>query len=360
MDIRLMSYGANSFLNEPKHIMIDDYMSIMQTPASPSGRTKKPEVRPIPIRKETELPLFLLLDKEKHGYLAGIFAKGHLMSVEGEKPEIVPKHVFEASLQACRTVEERDTTLRVNERLLDQRIVVNIAADLDQTIKKYSVFPDGLAILHGPGFAFMEHEHGSARDLKKALKAVREIVQRYGSDGHGMTLSSILTPYMPIPFVGKKLNYGTWGRPSLTDEDITATGFKLDLSILKVNSIETFHVTDKPHSGFWTTDITDRVQEMVRGSGLKEGYALVTSFHTTVGIIKMKIDDIEKLHTDLLKVAPDDEANYYHNKLRVKGMLKLRSDGKALGDGNGAEPRNGRIDRILHDGSSTRRHPEAL
>jgi len=295
----------------------------------------QPATVPLPsLREEARVPIFLQLDRKKISYVASVFDRGYKMTVEGEKPEINPKHAFEASLSACRTDEERERTIRVNERLLDQRIVVNIGPDLDQTVKNYSPFPNGLAIIRGPGFAFMEHEHGSARDLKKAIKSTLDQVKKSGTDGHG-PMSTMLSPVMPIPFEGYKLNYGTWGRPAFVDEDISTTNFNLNLSLVKVDSIQRFKVNDKPHSGFWTTDITERVQEKVTKSGMQDGYALVTSFHTTVGIIKMNPEDVPQLHKDLLKVAPDDPSLYYHNKLKTKGVLKLRTDGKSLGDGNG-------------------------
>jgi thiamine phosphate synthase YjbQ (UPF0047 family) len=338
-----MSYALNSFLNEPFHKVIDDYMATTQISPSSGGVTDKTVIHPVnptlkvplpSLRDERLVPSFLQLDRKKIGYVDGLFERGSKMIVEGEKPEITPKHVFEASLAACRSEEERARTIRVNERLLDQRIVVNIGPDLDQTIKNYATHPDGVAILKGPGFAFMEHEHGSARDLKKAVKRTLELVKESGTNGHG-PMSTMLTPVLPLPFQGFKLNYGTWGRPAFIDENIDTTKFQLNLSIVKVNSIERFIINEKPKSGFYTSDITDRVQEKVTKSGLQEGFALVTSFHTTVGIIKMNPADVPQLHKDLLKVAPEDPSFYYHNKVETKGVLKLRSDGKHLGDGNG-------------------------
>lgn len=295
------------------------------------------EQRDLGFGNGSDLPIFLSMDSKKNDYVASIFARpeNQRMTVEGERPEIFPKHMLDAALAAAKNEEERQIGLRINERLVDQRTVVNIGPDLDQIIKNYSKIEDGLAILHGPGFAFMEHEHGSARDLKKALKSTVELKYKAGLNGHKEPIGALLKPYIAIPFEGSKLNYGTWGRPAFVDEDLRKTDYELELAIVKVHSIHRFMVRDKKESGFWTTDITEQVQDKIEKSGVIDGFAHVTPFHTTVGIVSMNEQNTAKLYADLLRVAPENPANYYHNKLKVKGVLKLRKDGKPLGDGNG-------------------------
>ena len=287
-------------------------------------------------------PLFLELDRQKQDHVARLFETGTKITVEGDKQEILPKRLVDLMIRECESTGAKDDlelVVRKNEKDLDQRIVGDIGRDLDQAVKravlKHPEFTDGLAIIRGSGFAFMEHEHGSARDLKKALKHTLEVVQNSGSNGHITSMSSILPKFMPIPFTGSKLNYGTWGRPSFVDENIAESEFCMDVSLVKVKAIENITVNDKKESGFWTTDITDAVQEKVAKHGLMDGYALVTSFHTTVGIVKMRPEDTGRLHDDLLSIAPDSTDQYYHNRIRRRGELKLRRDGDCLGDGNG-------------------------
>ena len=59
-----------------------------------------------------------------------------------------------------------------------------------------------------------------------------------------------------------------------------------------------------------THDITDRVREIVRASGIRDGVCLVASLHTTAGIFVNENADADVQH-DLLaqiaRVVPDDE-----------------------------------------------------
>lgn len=288
--------------------------------------------------RETGIPIFLTLDREKMKFAEVLFNSGTMIDVEGEKPEILPKRIFEIALAACESEKERELVKRVNEKALDQRIVIDIGRAMDQTVKKavgkHPDLKDGLAIIGGGGFAFMEHEHGSARDLKKALKETVSKIHSAGLDGAD-SISSLLTQFLPIPFIDSKLGYGTWGRPSYIDEDVSNGNFNLPMSVLHVHSIENFNIGGKEKSGFWSTDVTDRVREGVERSGVLDGYVVVTTYHTTVGMIRMDKKDTQRLLHDLYEVAPFDTDQYYHNKIIRRGELKRDRNGEPLGDGNG-------------------------
>ena len=285
-----------------------------------------------------ELPLFLTEDKEKIQHVRALFELGHKMNFEVRKERIIPKSVFDKIDGICNE-EEMAIMRKVNERLLDKHIVVNVADALDMTVKNAVLErPDlrnGIAIINDFTYTFSEFDSfgGTARDIKKALKRVLARINDGTSTQH--TIGSIMTPYLPIPFEGSKLDYGTWGRPALIDENIGRHELDLTASLVKVDSIRRFTVPDKPHSGFWHKDVTDEVQKVVAESGLNDGYALVTTLHTTIGMIKMDPAKMKSLHRDLLEVAPEDPAQYYHNRLSSKGVLELRKDGKPLGDLNG-------------------------
>jgi len=326
------------------------------------------------LRQTETKPLFMTLDREKVAYISRIFDLGHRMNLEIEKPDIIPKEVYNRLHEICNGDDMRAMKL-INERLLDMRVVANIGDDLDQTVKKAVLkFPhlrNGLAILNGHNYAFTECDNygGVARDIKQALKKVNAA---NGTVGLGSTMPA----YLPIPFEECKLDYGTWGRPAVIDENVSAPVLNLSLSLLEVHTVRRFKVNDKNRGNEWTsdraTDITANVQGIVSGSGLNEGFAVVTTLHTTVGIMKMNPEFTPKLYSDLLLIAPDKPELYYHNKLVRKGELKRRKDGTMYGDGNGvshvmagllgsytiAKVENGKIvledkERLLHHDMDT-------
>jgi thiamine phosphate synthase YjbQ (UPF0047 family) len=334
----------------------------------PKGIDNTHALPDITLRADTQKQslLFMELDREKLQYAKQIFDMGHKSTLEIERQPILPKRLVDKMLEAA-TPEERKTVLRINEMLLDTRIVGNIGDELDQTVKKAVMWHpglrNGLAILNGHNYAFMEHDKygGSARDLKKALKKVSEFT------GSKSNFGSFMTPYLPIPFEGSKLDYGTWGRPAVINQEVDASKVRLDLSLLGIHTVKRFLVDDKKEKGFWPTDVTNNVQKIVSDSKLDSGFAVVTTLHTTIGIMKMDPKDMKQMHKDLLSIAPDDQSLYYHNKIATKGELKLREDGDTLGDGNGQSHvmasligsytivpvKNGRLvlennDRILH------------
>ncbi len=285
--------------------------------------------------------IFLGLDKTRGEYARKIFGLGHQVNLEIEKTPLIPERLYKIMLDIG-TPEELKALKHVNEMLLDQHIVYNMGDNLDQTVKKAVLeFPEmknGLAILNGHNYAFTECDKygGVARDIKKALKKISVYTgQDQTPNGNGHVMSSVMPAYLPIPFEGSKLDYGTWGRPAVIDTDTNRTKLNLNLSLVDVHTIKRFLVNDKKTPGFWPTDITENVQKVVTNSKMDKGFALVTTLHTTVGIMKMAQSDIESLHKDLLIIAPDDPSQYYHNQLQVRGILKLRTDGKPSGDGNG-------------------------
>jgi thiamine phosphate synthase YjbQ (UPF0047 family) len=286
-------------------------------------------------------PLFLQLDKTKLKYLENLYNAGAKTSFEVEKELLLPKELLEPRILNLLTPAAIERIIRVNEKLLDKHIVVNVADALDMAIKNIVLdYPDltnGIVILNDYTYAFTELDNHSGinRDLKKALKSVQEQMVKSGIVDQKFSIGSIMTPYLPIPFEGSKLDYGTWGRPALIDTKIGIERLELTAALLKVKSIKRFGVRGKPQSGFWYKDVTEEVMSIAKNSGLDEGYALITTLHTTVGIIKMNPNDAEQFHDDLLFYAPDDPTQYYHNKLVRRGELKLRTDGRPLGDGNG-------------------------
>ncbi len=286
------------------------------------------------------MPMFMTIDREKIKFVKDVFLLGVTTVVEGEKSEIgmIPKYMYAAAMNAAKTEEDAARMRKINEQILDQHIVGNAGRAFDQAIKKKAMkltgLRDGLAIISGTGLAFTEHEHGSARDLKKALKATLMKIHEASMDGVN-SINSILPSFLPIPFLDSKLGYGNWGRPSPVDENIDEPNFYLPASIIKAKAIKLFEVADKVEPGFWSSDITEKVQAKVTESGMPNGYAVVTTFHTTVGITKTRPSDIPALLSDLEVVAPFSADQYYHNKLEERGRLKCDQEGEPLGDGNG-------------------------
>ena len=77
-------------------------------------------------------------------------------------------------------------------------------------------------------------------------------------------------------------------------------------------------------------DISDRVQEVVTASGVREGHVLVYVSHTTMGVVvhqnePMLIQDFKRV---LYKIAPVDE-HYSHDlfELRKESVSDGRSNG---------------------------------
>ncbi|MDH4330346.1 MAG: secondary thiamine-phosphate synthase enzyme YjbQ [Candidatus Moranbacteria bacterium] len=79
-------------------------------------------------------------------------------------------------------------------------------------------------------------------------------------------------------------------------------------------------------------DVTDRIQEIVEGSGVREGQVLVFSQHTTMGITinhneNMLIQDFMRM---LYKIIPVEE-QYSHDLFELKSNKSGRSDGRSNG-----------------------------
>lgn len=289
------------------------------------------------LHRKSDISTFLKLDGEREEHAGQIFNLGHRVSLDIKKPLILPERLVGKMLEMA-TPEEAEIVLKINEMLLDKRIVVNIGPILDQFVKKLvktkPELSNGVVVLNKYNYVFTEcDDHGGvARDIKKTLKTLQmnqngEVV--YHQLGRSMP------SYLPIPFEGSKLDYGTWGRPAVIEGDFNNPELEINLSFLNVEKIGRFRINDKKSSGFWPTDITMNVQKVVSDSNFENGYALVTSLHTTVGINKMSPGAAGKLYGDLLKVAPDDPRQFYHNLLVRRGELAYRKDGSPAGDGNG-------------------------
>ncbi len=74
------------------------------------------------------------------------------------------------------------------------------------------------------------------------------------------------------------------------------------------------------------TDITDRVRAMVKESGIKDGICVITTRHTTGGII---VNENERgLRSDILdmlgSLVPEDR-NYAHNSIDNNADAHLRA-----------------------------------
>jgi len=74
-----------------------------------------------------------------------------------------------------------------------------------------------------------------------------------------------------------------------------------------------FSVETKGHNDI--IDITDRVQEAVSKSGLKDGLCLVFVAHSTCGITTLEYEEglVEDLKEALEKLVPSDK-KYHHNE----------------------------------------------
>lgn len=80
-------------------------------------------------------------------------------------------------------------------------------------------------------------------------------------------------------------------------------------------------------------DVTDRVREMVRGGGVREGLVVLQSLHTTAALTINENADPDVQH-DLMekldRLAPRDEAFYRHAEGNSDSHLKTSFFGPTL------------------------------
>lgn len=222
--------------------------------------------------------------------------------------------------------------------------IFDISRQIDSCVKNYSTKDTGLVIVSvdhtkDMALAFMEFENNAAIDLHNHLKSVAGRINK-AKHGKTVNISHILSQYLPLPFQGKQLNYGTWGRPALINNDPhfmnPSRSARCNVMVHIVDAyVETFDIRDKKGPGFYTSDITDMVQKVAAKSGKKNGIVVVTTQHTTVGITTTKPEDVKKIQGTLMNIAPTGRALYKHNKIDRKGNLKKDKNGLPLGDGNG-------------------------
>lgn len=81
-----------------------------------------------------------------------------------------------------------------------------------------------------------------------------------------------------------------------------------------------------------TTDITERVREIVRASGIRDGLCLVSSTHTTAAVFVNENADPDVQHdllTALERMVPGD-AKYRHAEGNSPGHIKSVLTGSSL------------------------------
>lgn len=221
--------------------------------------------------------------------------------------------------------------------------IFDVSRAIDGAIKNYSKQQDGLVIASvddakDEALVFMEFENYAARDLHNYLNKVINAIS--GKNKHSnINTSHILSQYLPIPFQGKQLNYGTWGRPALINNNpkfLNNGHSSCNISLHILNAyVETFDIQDKKELGFHYTDITDKVKNIIKKSKNNDGIVVVTTQHTTVGITTTKPECVEEIRDTIMKIAPVNKELYEHNKLDNTGKMKKDPNGVPLGDGNG-------------------------
>ncbi len=222
--------------------------------------------------------------------------------------------------------------------------IFDISRQIDGCVKNYSTKDSGLVIASvdhtdDTALVFMEFENHAAIDLYKHLKSVTERINQ-GRRNSTINISHMMSQYLPLPFQGKQLNYGTWGRPALINNNPrfldSSVPARCNVMLHIIDAyVETFDIYEKKESGFHTTDITKMVQTVASRSGKRNGIVVVTTQHTTVGITTTKPEDVPKIQNTLMEIAPSSKSLYEHNKVDENGMLRKDENGLPLGDGNG-------------------------
>lgn len=296
-------------------------------------------------------PINILLQAMESGKICNkartAIAKRDIESFFRHRRKSEKENVFENTEQVFDVQTLKITTERNSEEIplcLANIPIFDVSRAIDGAIKNYSKHQDGLVIASvgdktkDKALVFMEFENYAAIDLHKYLnKVINKISGK--NKYNNINTSHILSKYLPLPFQGKQLNYGTWGRPALINNNpkFLNNGHSTCNIFLHIMDayVETFDIQDKNKLGFHYTDITDRVNDVIKKSDRNNGIVVVTTQHTTVGITTTKPECVKEIKNTLMKIAPTDKELYEHNKLDNKGKMKKDSNGVPLGDGNG-------------------------
>lgn len=200
--------------------------------------------------------------------------------------------------------------------------VMDITRKIDGAVKELSKIGTGVAFVSADpkpdtGLMLMEYEEGSVSDYKRLMSDMS------GSLGEGFSPGSLMRRHLPIIFIGKNIKTRGagcegWGCIAYADANGSSAESEIGLSLVaaKTSAFEVRHNDDGSPSepGPWVADITAQVEREVASSGMVDGTVLVSTPHTTVGIMASERGDgLEKLKSFLMRLAPEG-ADYVHHR----------------------------------------------
>lgn len=180
----------------------------------------------------------------------------------------------------------------------------------DGSVREGSRVEEGIAFVYSekPNTAviLMEHEPGSVHDLKSVLN---------GSCNGDHSSTSFFKPFLPVSFRGRSVKTGLlngWGCVAMMDGDSSTRSADVKVAVVGAK-VEHFKIPKKPATGIFPVDITESVNECIGRSGKQSGKVIVSTPHTTVGIMAGKPQEFDSIRETLTAIAPHDIA-YKHNK----------------------------------------------
>ncbi len=200
--------------------------------------------------------------------------------------------------------------------------VLDITRKVDGAVKELSKIHTGVAFVStGPkpdtGLTLMEYEDGSVADYKRLIADMKEAV------GDGFSPGAMLRSYLPVIFIGKNIKTRGagcegWGCIAYVDANQSSVESGINLSLVgaKASAFEVRHSDDGTPSvpGPWVVDITAQVENEVKAAGVQDGTVLVSTPHTTVGIMAAERGEgLERLKSFLMRLAPEG-ADYVHHR----------------------------------------------
>ena len=231
------------------------------------------------------------------------------------------KETIEA--MAIHMSEEELARISGKMRFIADPVVQDVGSVPDGVIKrKEQPLDTGLAMVTAvaanTGLAFIESEPGHKEDLQRIILG--------DLDPTGLLARK---HSQVIPFNGRKIEVGTWQKLNYIDpaavehpEDpmcFYVTIFGSTDHVLRIWEIRNGSPTA-------AKDITEDVEKVVEGLGVKNGVAVVFGMHTTIGTALMKPENVDNMIHLLNTVAPND----LDPNLRVPYQHHLN-----VNDGNG-------------------------
>ncbi len=188
-------------------------------------------------------------------------------------------------------------------RFIADPVVQDVGSVPDGVIKrKEQPLDTGLAMVTAvaanTGLAFIESEPGHKEDLQRIILG--------DLDPTGLLARK---HSQVIPFNGRKIEVGTWQKLNYIDPNaVEHPEEPMRFYVTIFESTNHVLMRKKIRNGSPTAakDITDDVEKVVEGLGVKNGVAVVFGMHTTIGTALMKPENVDNMIHLLNTVAPND------------------------------------------------------